>query len=352
MGLADAMAWPLRASHFVELINPLWSSHALRARVEKVEDETTDARTLTLRPGRGFRRHRAGQFVRVSVSAGGMQQTRTYSISSAPERDDGCFTITVKAQGRVSKHLVRETRAGDHVSIGQPEGEFVLPESAPVKPLFITAGSGITPVMSMLRSLATLDGKGGRLSGVVHLHYAPHGRDVIFGEELRELAARHAGYRLSLVLTGEARNSHFSQAQLLELCPDFREREVYACGPFGLLEDVERVFDGAGLGGRVHVERFAAKISTPPGEISGGRVRFSRSKAEADSDGVTNLLRLAENAGLNPRHGCRMGICHECVVTLKSGCVRDLRTNELLNEPGSRVQPCVCAAAGDAELDI
>jgi ferredoxin-NADP reductase len=342
------MAWPLRASHFAELLNPLWSSHALRARVVKVWDETSEARTLTLRPGRGFRRHRAGQFVRVSASVGGMQQTRTYSISSAPERDDGCFTITVKAQGRVSQHLVREMRVGDHVSIGQPEGEFVLPDAVPVRALFITAGSGITPVMSMLRSLAAQ----GRLSGVVHVHYAPHGREVIFGDELRELAARHAGYRLSLVLTREARNSHFSQAQLLELCRDFREREVYACGPAGLLEDVERVFDGAGPFARVHLERFAAKLSAPPAEITGGRVRFSRSKAEADSDGVTNLLRLAENAGLNPRHGCRMGICHECAATLKSGCVRDLRTNELLNEPGVTVQPCVCAAAGDAELDI
>jgi len=248
----------------------------------------------------------------------------------------------------VSRHLVRDTRVGDYLSIGLPEGEFVLPDAVPARALFVTAGSGITPVMSILRSLAAQ----GRLSGVMHVHYAPQGRDVIFGEELRELAARHPGYRLELVLTREVRNSRFGQARLTELCPDFRERDVYACGPANLLDDVERVFGGAGLGGKVHLERFAAKLLPPPREVAAGRVRFSRSKAEADSNGTTNLLSLAEGAGLNPRHGCRMGICHECVATLKAGCVRDLRTNELVNEPGSVVQPCVCAAAGDAELDM
>lgn len=346
--VADAMAWPLRASHFVELLNPLWSAHALRARVEEVWDETGEARTLTLRPGRGLRRHRAGQFVRIGVAVDGLQLTRTYSISSAPERDDGCFTITVKAAGRVSRHLVREIRVGDYVNVGQPEGEFVLPEAMPVRPLFVTAGSGITPVMSMLRSLAAR----GRLEGMVHVHYAPRARDVIFGKELQALTASHAGYVLRQVFTREARAAHFSLEQLERLCPGFRERDVYACGPSGLLADVERVFAGACPSTRVHVERFAAKVAPPPNDVTRGRVRFFRSKAEADSDGVTSLLRLAEGAGLNPRHGCRMGICHECTTTLRAGCVRDLRTNELIQEPGASVQPCVCAAAGDAELDI
>lgn len=81
----DMFAYPLRLSHYLELINPLWTKHTLQARVESVWDETKDSRTLTLRPGRGWRTHRAGQYVRVGVSIGGMRHTRTYSISSAPE---------------------------------------------------------------------------------------------------------------------------------------------------------------------------------------------------------------------------------------------------------------------------
>src|SRR6478672_8848954 len=130
----DALAWPLRTSHYLELVNPLWTTHALQARVEEVWDETADARTLTLKPGRNWRAHRAGQHMRVGVPIGGMQYTRTYSISSAPERDDECITITVKviAGGRMSQHLVRQIKPGDYLPIGIPQGDFVLPESMPV----------------------------------------------------------------------------------------------------------------------------------------------------------------------------------------------------------------------------
>jgi ferredoxin len=83
----------------------------------------------------------------------------------------------------------------------------------------------------------------------------------------------------------------------------------------------------------------------------GGRVRFLSSRTEARSDGRTPLLRVAEDAGVNAPHGCRMGICHSCDATLVAGCVRDLRTGDLA-EPGARIQICVCAATGDVELDL
>jgi ferredoxin-NADP reductase len=363
LSLTDAFAWPLRTSHYLELVNPLWTTHALQARVEKVWDETADARTLTLRPGRNWRSHKPGQHLRVGVPIGGMHYTRTYSISSAPETFEGVvretFTITVKAiaGGRMSHHLVRNLKPGDYLPIGVPQGDFYLPDANPVQPLFISAGSGITPIMSMLRSLIAQD----RLPDTVHLHYAPHAYDVIFGAELRELAAKHPRYKLHLVYTRESGREpgqtsttrrHFGAVMLNEVCPDWRDRDVYACGPQGLLDDVEAHWAAAGLTRRLHTERFRAQVAAAPSEITAGRVRFAASKVEAASDGIINLLRLAEDNGLNPPHGCRMGICHGCDATLKSGCVRDLRTNALLNEAGQTVQICVCAAAGDAELEL
>ncbi len=105
---------------------------------------------LRLRPGVNWRGHRAGQHARLGVPIGGMHYTRTYTISSPPERDDGCITITVKAikDGRMSHHLVRQVKPGDYLPLGLPQGDFYLPDAQPVKPLFITAGSGITPAMS------------------------------------------------------------------------------------------------------------------------------------------------------------------------------------------------------------
>ncbi|TAJ53626.1 MAG: ferredoxin reductase [Nevskiaceae bacterium] len=360
LAVTDAFAWPLRTSHYLELVNPLWTTHALQARVESVWDETADARTLTLRPGRNWRSHRPGQHLRVGVPIGGMHYTRTYSISSAPEREDECFTITVKAiqGGRMSHHLVRQIKPGDYLPIGVPQGDFYLPDANPVQPLFISAGSGITPIMSMLRSLDAQE----RLPDITHIHYAPHAYDVIFGQELKRLAQKHPRYKLYLVYTREPgenpaevadrRKPYFGAEQLEQICPDWRTRDVYACGPQGLLDAVEGHWRDAGLSRQLHTERFRAQIAPAPTEITAGTVRFANSAVEAKSDGIINLLRLAEDQGLNPPHGCRMGICHGCDAVLKSGCVRDLRTNALLNETGQIVQICVCAAAGDAELAL
>ncbi len=354
-GLADMFAYPLRHSHYLELVNPLWTRHVLMARVEGVTDETADTRTLTLRPGRGWRTHRAGQFVRLGVPIDGKRHTRTYSISSAPAREDGCITITVKAidGGRVSGQLVRAVQVGDYLPLGEPQGEFTIPDSMPVHPLFITGGSGITPVMSILRSYVL---EYEVIPDTVHLHYAPHAADVIFGAELGALQASQRHYQLQHYYTRAvegAASVHFSAAQLERACPDWREREVWACGPASLLDAVEAHWAAAGLSRQLHVERFHAKQASVPGAaVQGGRVVFAASGVQALSDGATNLLLTAENAGLNPAHGCRMGICHGCDTTLVSGCVRDTRTGDLIAEPGDKVQVCVCTAVGDVELAL
>ncbi|PWF55331.1 ferredoxin reductase [Massilia glaciei] len=350
--LLDMFTYPLRHSHYLELVNPLWTQHVLKARVVGVWDDTADTRTLTLRPGRGWRSHRPGQFVRLGVPIDGMRHTRTYSISSAPARTDGCITVTIKAikGGRVSQHLARRVKVGDYLPLGEPQGEFVLPDSMPVHPLFITAGSGITPVMSMLRGYVM---EYEVLPDIAHMHYAPHALDVIFGAELRKLEAGQPHYRLHPFYTrGGGGDAHFSAKQLELACPDWREREVWACGPASLLDALEAHWARAGLSRQLHVERFRAKLAATPAAGAKGRVLFAVSQVAAASDGSTNLLRVAEDAGLNPAHGCRMGICHGCDTKLVSGCVRDLRTGALINEPGDTVQVCVCAAVGDAELAL
>jgi ferredoxin-NADP reductase len=130
--------------------------------------------------------------VRLGVPIDGQRHTRTYSISSAPNRDDGCITVTVKAVpgGRVSQHLAG---AGGRIpAAGRTAGRTVLPESMPVRPLFITAGSGITPIMSKRNYVQELE----VIPDSVHLHYAPHPREVTFGSELAALAASQPHYKL------------------------------------------------------------------------------------------------------------------------------------------------------------
>ncbi|MEO7109966.1 MAG: ferredoxin reductase [Polyangiaceae bacterium] len=351
--VAGLVATPLSPTHYLELVRPLASTRTHYARVESIRYETMDTRTLTLRTGRGWVKHRAGQYVTVGVPVKGRITTRTYSVSSAPERDDGCITITVKLvpNGKASSALFREVKPGDHLAIGLAKGDFTVPET-PVEPqLFVTGGSGITPVMSMLRSFAIRN----EMPDVVHVHYAPTERDIIFADELTRIAADHPSYRPIFLTTREGRSgkSHrFDRASLHREVPDWSNRETYACGPATLLEAIEACFTEQNATDQLHVERFRPKLAKVDPNAQGGFVRFGLSKKTVEANAQTSLLEAAERVGVVAPHGCRIGICHSCDVIMKTGCVRDMRTGEMISEAGARVQLCVCAAAGDVEVNV
>src|SRR4051794_36462434 len=224
----EALTTPLLPSDYLELINPLWSTRELRGRIERIEPEAGDAATVVIKPGYRWSGHRPGQYLRIGVDIKGRRHWRAYSLTSEPDRADGCITITVKNvdEGVVSPYLVRHGRVGAIVSLGGVEGDFVLPEELPEKLLFISAGSGITPIMSMLRSIDHAD--------TVLLHSARTPDHVSFGAELRELARRHPGFRLHEQHTGE--KGRLAPEHLEELVPEWRERETFLSGP-GLMLD-------------------------------------------------------------------------------------------------------------------
>src|SRR3954465_10177799 len=153
--VVSALSSPLLPDDYLEMINPLWSTRELRGRIERIDHETQDAATVLIKPGYRWSGHRPGQYLRIGLDIKGRRHWRAYSLTSEPDRPDGCISITVKNvdEGTVSPYLVRRGRPGSIVSLGGVEGDFVLPDELPEKLLFISAGSGITPIMSMLRSL-------------------------------------------------------------------------------------------------------------------------------------------------------------------------------------------------------
>jgi len=341
--IGGALTTPLLPEDFAGLINPLWSRTALRGRVVEARRETDRAATLRIRPGRGWRGHRAGQYVRLGVDVDGVRHWRTYSLTSPPSAADGCISITVQALpgGVVSPHLVNATPAGTIVHLEPADGEFVLPDPAPSRLLMVTAGSGITPVMAMLRTLAAR----GELADVVLLHSAPSGAEMIFRDELHALAEAHLGLRLLTRHTrGEGR---LDLAELATLCPDWRSREAYVCGPAGLLDAARAHW--ADTPDRLRLEQFTPPARTGGG--CGGEVSYGEA-ATVGVDGETSLLEAGEAAGVLLPSGCRMGICFSCVLPLRDGQVRDLRTGEVHGEPGDLVQTCINGASGAARLDI
>lgn len=343
--LAGAAATPLVPADYLDLLDPLRSRAALRARIVAVRPETPTATTIVLRPGPGWRAHVPGQYLRIGVDVDGVRHWRAYSLTSRPTEADRTISITVTAipGGIVSGHLVHQAAPGELVHLEPAAGDFVLPATPPDRVLFVTAGSGLTPVLGMLRSHLDV------LADVVVVHSSPTAPDVIAGAELRSLAEDG---RIRLLERHTASHGRLDAEQLHELVPDLAERETWACGPAALLDALETHFLEHGLLEQLHVERFRPVV-VEAGE--GGTVTFLGSGREVETDGATSLLDAGEDAGELLPSGCRMGICFGCVVPLRSGAVRDLRTGEVTvaaTGDDVRVQTCINAAAAACELDL
>jgi ferredoxin-NADP reductase len=350
--LAERVTTPLLPADYLDMFAPLRAGAELRGRIEQVVPETADAATIVIRPGADWAGHVPGQYVRIGVDVEGVRQWRAYSLTHGP-RPDGRISITVKAvpDGVVSSYLVRRARPGTLVHLEQAAGDFVLPDPG-TKLLFVTAGSGITPVIGMLRNLFPVTD-----SGVVRLarsadyditvvHIAPSEPHSIFIDNLRELD--EAGMIQLVARYGDV-HGRLDVSQLSELVPDLHERTTLACGPAGLLEALEAHHHENGLALLTEQFRVATIVT---GE--GGTVTFDGSGTTVEADGATPILEAAENAGVLMPSGCRMGICFSCVLPLREGAVRDLRNGELTiaaEGDGVKIQTCISAAAGTCHID-
>jgi ferredoxin-NADP reductase len=347
-GLAARATTPLLPDDYLKLINPLWSARELRGEVVDVQRETEDSATVTIKPGWGFSGdYQPGQYVGIGLRIDGKWHWRSYSLTSVPRRDKKLISITVKAtpEGFLSTHLVNGVKAGTIVRLAAPKGDFALPDPPPAKLLLVTAGSGITPVMAMLRSMA----QRGQTPDVVHIHSAPNAQDVIFHDELQELHQGPSDYELRLHLTDDSGHLEF-ETELDTLVPDWKERPTWACGPPSMLDAIEEVWKDAGVPeDHLHMERFVIARTDKGGE--GGTVTFALSDKTVEADGATSLLEAGEQAGIQMPFGCRMGICQSCVLPLESGHVRDFRSGAEHGE-GDRIQTCISAASGDCTINI
>jgi stearoyl-CoA 9-desaturase NADPH oxidoreductase len=339
----EMITTPLVPADYLDAIAPLRNPAVLRAKVESVTAETGNSATLLLRAGRGWKPHRPGQYVRLGVDVDGVRLWRSYSVTSAPGGSHFTITVNLVTGGPVSTRLVRHTRPGTILHLDLPTGDFTLPAAAPERALFVTAGSGVTPVMGMLRSHR------GELGDVVIVHSARTPEDVVFGRELRERAA--CG-ELRLIERHTRAQGRLCPDELESLVPDAYERETWACGPNGLLDELEVRWASAGATDRLRTERFRPAVIAGGG---GGEVDFTRTGKSVVASGARPILEAGEAAGVLMPSGCRMGICFGCVAKLREGAVRDLRDGQLtVAEPGDDIgiQTCISAAAGPCRIDL
>jgi ferredoxin-NADP reductase len=237
------------------------------------------------------------------------------------------------------------------LALEQAGGDFQLPDERPERVLLISGGSGITPVMSMLRTLCAEDHRG----AVTFLHFAPDPEHAIYRDELELIAAGRPNVRLVRSYTrapgiGEA-DGYFGPEELERVEPDYAWAETFACGPPALLDAVRAMWAADGLESRLHVESFVPPTLAPPSDAVEGTVHFTGCGLRIDNNGAS-LLEQAENAGLTPETGCRMGICHTCSCRKTAGSVRNLATGEVSSDEDEEIQICVSAPIGDVVVEL
>ncbi|MBK0014662.1 ferredoxin reductase [Stenotrophomonas sp. S41] len=329
-------------------LNPLWTLREPLARLVRREPAGEGAATLVLRCNRHWAGMRAGQHITLGVELEGRVFRRSYSPTALGRRE---LAITVKAVdgGTISQHLVHHARPGDLFRLDAAFGDFHMPAAAPV--LLLAAGSGITPMRSLLREACQRP-----LAAPVDLFYWERNAAAFqFRDELLALAAATPNMRVHLLTTREgevpaARIDTHSLAVAGDDTP-LAQRHVLACGPDG--------FVAAARQRLVHqVAGFQAEAFTPPAPLSDAdsageiALTLARSGRQLKVARGRSLLESLEAQGIKPKHGCRMGICNSCTCDRVSGTTRHLRTGEMQSETAQPVRICVSAPTTDLTLDL
>lgn len=348
-GLVDLLTGPHGIDRYTELVEPTWTLGEARAKLIDVRRTTPRSITLTLAPNDTFRSAMAagtgpmaGQYVNLTVDIDGRRHTRCYSPANAEGSETLELTIGRHDGGLVSTYLCDHARRGMVVGLAGVGGDFVLPQRRPRRILFVSGGSGITPVLAMLRTLVAQHHLHIHGAEIAFIHYARNPAEACYRAELAALPGVRVlhGYTQSGGgdLVGRFGPDHLAAAMD---APD----AVFVCGPTTLVDAVRENCEN------VFTESFVPAPIEAPAQPSGGRVRFADSGIDVVDDG-RSLLEQAESAGLAPENGCRMGICHTCTRRKTSGTVRNLVTGAVSVAPDEDVQVCVSVPVGDVDLSL
>jgi ferredoxin-NADP reductase len=335
---------------FVRLLNSSWSRNNYIARVENVREEDSNTYTLVLKPSRNWKLYEAGQFVQLHIEIDGSLYTRTFSISSSPLyfKQKGLIEITIQKQskGKVTPLLQELLVKDQYISISEAKGEFVCnQDSSPL--LFIAAGSGITPIKSLIGELVTSSDRD------IDLIYYASNDDHLFKQEFQMLESKFENLKINFINTSV--ESRINSNQLKLLCDDFDSREIFLCGPTAMIESTQSLLLDENINPeKIHFEYFGTAPIKELNIENKGKVTFQQSSIKIDTAKLktSTLLEVAENSGLKPNSGCRMGVCHQCVCKKKQGVTYNTLTKTFSDTGAQEIQLCISVPVGDVVLDL
>lgn len=353
--LLGKLTWPQQPESFLNSIHPVLSLESVVGKVTNVSRQNDRSVTIQLRTNRHWRGFSAGQFVAVTVEINGRLHSRCYSPTNAEHCPNTLeFTIARHDRGKVSQHLYAHARSGLVLRLSQASGTFHLPAERPESISLISGGSGITPMMSILRTLIEE-----KFSGDIHfLHYARNKEDALYLDELERINRSHSNVRVNHVFTRDESSPeqprHFSREQLCSYIPDYFEHPTFLCGPERLMQGVRQVWEADDLLDQLFEESFSSKSSTPrsfSAVTEKSEIRLAYSERLLVNNGES-LLEQVEAAGMQPSHGCRMGICHTCTCRKLSGQVQNRITGEISDGDDEDIRLCVSVPISTVTLDI
>lgn len=346
----------------------LWSEGVTRLRVADIIEETHDCKTFRLVGEEPILfSYKPGQFITFILNIQGREVKRSYSMSSSPSRPH-ILEITIKRVpgGLVSNWFCDEVKLGDILAVKGPSGKFTCFNFPSNKMLFIGAGSGITPIVSMSRWIADTAAD----VDVKLLASFKSPGDIIFRKEFELLSARSSGFQVAVTVTSgwhgtdswTGMTGRISEEMINVLAPDLHDREVFMCGPEPFANGVEAILRKTGYDmTRFHTESFGSGRSAQ-GTAGGGKalelegrlhkVTFTRSGKTVDTDEHVSLLELAESHGIEIDYSCRLGSCGECEVKCRGDvnasedCEIDAKTRE-----AGFIYACCSRALTDLELE-
>ena len=357
----------------IQMIVPQWTTDAYRAQVIEIRDEMADMYTLVLKPQTGLIDRQwptfiAGQFIELMVEKDGARTLRCFSISSSPAyyQKTGLIelSIRIQQQGRITPWIRQQLEPGSLVNISQAQGDFVLPEAMlysqkTEKLLLIAGGSGITPFRSMLQQQVmqqqAINKSMSESSPQLDIHLLYYSRDdkqVAFQQELEQLQQEYKSLTISFV---DSEKEGFINSQHLQhYCADYAQRTAFICGPSPMIQQARKVLAELDVANdKINFEFFgAAPIEIENSEQ--GVVLFQASKKTlvSEKEKTNTLLEQAEEMGIKPVSGCRIGVCHQCICKKKSGVVFNTRTQEYSDTGSEEIQLCISVAQGDVVLDL
>lgn len=345
-----------------------WNDRLQVLEVIGVVDEAPEVKTFTLRSdNQTWFRYQPGQFVTLELPIGPEPLLRTYTLSSSPSRPFS-VAVTVKAQaGSIgTRWMFDHLKPGMRVKAYGPAGAFSLHNHPSAKYLFISAGSGITPMMSMLRWLNDCSPQ----TDLSFVNCARGPDEIIFRKELELLGSRMPGLSLAFLVEERAsRESWFGHMGRIDavrlplLSPDLHEREVFCCGPDPFMRAVRGMLEAAGFDmAHYHQESFAAapveEVPAPfsvPGEHAPEAVnpiRFSLSDVDADCVAGQTVLQTARASGVRIPAACEFGLCGTCRVRKISGDVEMNHNGGILDDEIAEGYILACCSKPLSALEI